>query len=134
MRVNHYIGLNIIIIFLICTLIGTTVQWILDFSGVVKNILLSDFTKQQYMGFFACDLFALPLLLISIIGLLKMKFWGYIATQIEMGTWIYSSIGSFIMSILKDNKDIFVLIWSPVYIIVAIYVIIYTWKIRKSFT
>ena len=125
--------LNTIIIFLICTLSGTIFLWILDFTGILKNVLLADFTRAQYWGFLACDLFALPLLLISIIGLSKMKFWGYIATQIEMGTWIYSSVGSFVMAFLKENKDIFVLLWSPVYIVVAVYVIVYTWKIRESF-
>ena len=125
--------LNIIIGFFICTLIGTTLLWIFDFNGVVKNVLLSDFTKPQVIGFFACDLFALPVLLISIIGLSRMKFWGYIATQIELGTWLYSSIGSFIMTILKENKDIFVLLWSPVYILAAVVIICYTWKIRPLF-
>ena len=125
--------LTIIVIFFICTLVGTVSLWILDITGVLKNVLLSDFTRVQYVGFLASDLFAMPLLLVSIIGLLKMKFWGYVATQMEMATWIYSSVGSFVMAVQKGGDDIFVLIWSPVYIGFAIYVVLYTWKIRVRF-
>ena len=126
--------LKVIKIFFIATLVGTIALWILDVIGVKKNVLLSGFTPPQYYGFLAADVFAMSLLLISIIGLQKMKFWGLIATQIEMGTWIYSSVGSLIMAILSGSNDVFVLIWTPLYIIFSCYVIYYTYKIRGEFT
>ena len=126
--------LNPIIIFFTMTLIGTVMLWVLDILGIVQNVLLSDLTKPQYFGFLAGDLFAMPLLLVSIIGLSRMKFWGYVATQIEMGTWVYTSLVSLVTTITKGFNDVFVIMWSPIYLLVAIYVIVYTWKIRNSFT
>jgi hypothetical protein len=105
----------------------------MDLSGIQKNILLSDFTQSQYYGFLAADAFAMPLLLVSIIGLQRMKFWGFVATQIEMGTWIYSSIASLMTVILNGVRDIFVLLWTPIYLIFSVYVIYYTWIIRNEF-
>jgi hypothetical protein len=125
--------LDWIIAFFIVTLIGTAALWILDISGSVRNVLLSGFTHEQYLGFLASDLFALPLLAVSILGLRRRKFWGYVATQIEMGSWIYSSLGSLVIAVAKGGKDIFVLIWSPVYLVAAVCVIFLTWKIRGRF-
>ena len=125
--------IRIIIIFFICTLIGTIILYVLDFSGFLKNQILNSLTRSQYLGFLTGDIFAMSLLLICIIGLYKMKFWGYIATQIEMGIWIYTSIVSLITTIINGFNDIFVLFWGPVYLLVAIIVIFYTWKIRNQF-
>jgi hypothetical protein len=125
--------LNSIIIFFIITFLGTISLWILDILGIVKNVLLSDFTQPQYFGYLAGDLFAMPLLLVSIIGLYRMKFWGYVATQIEMGAWIYTSVASLVAAVLKGFDDIFALMWSPIYLLVAMYVVFYTWKMRDQF-
>ena len=43
MTANRPKALNMIIMFFICTLFGTIALWILDFTGLFKNVLLSDF-------------------------------------------------------------------------------------------
>ena len=100
--------IKIIIIFFICTLFGTAGLYFLDLSCVWKNQILSTVTKSQYFGFLTGDILAMSLLIVCIIGLFKMKFWSYIATQIEMGMWIYTSLVSLVFTILDGCKDIFV--------------------------
>ena len=123
---------DIIVLFSVVFL-GTTTLWILDLLNIQKNVLLSDFTYAQYLGFLAGDLFAMPLLLVSAIGLYKLKFWGFILTQVEMGTWIYTSVASFVSVAAKGYDDLFVLVWSPLFVLLSLYVIVKTYKNRNYF-
>lgn len=126
--------LNILVIIYTLTLIVTTGIWIADLTGLHKNVALSGLSISQYHGFLAGDIFAMPLLFFTIIGLSKMRFWGYILLQIEMGTWIYSSIVGLVTNISSGGKDVFLLLWAPLYIFVAVYSVIFTYKIRSQFT
>ena len=125
---NEHIHLRIITLFFICTFIGTIGLWILDIAGILKNVLLSRFTSNQYWGFFATDVLSMTLLFLAIVGLKKHARWGLIVTHVAMGTWLYSSIGSLVMTLLNSPKNIFVILWSPIYIGFAIYVI---WVTRQ---
>ena len=125
---NEHIHLRIIMLFFICTFIGTIGLWILDIAGILKNALLSRFSSNQYWGFFATDVVSMAILFLAIMGLKKHARWGLIVTHVAMGTWLYSSIGSLVMALLNSPKDMFVILWSPAYFCFAIYVI---WVTRQ---
>ena len=124
-----------LIAFFVITLVGTVSLWVLDLTGLVDNVLLSGVDKHQYLGALAGDLFAMPLLVACIVGLLRRRRWALMATHVEMGAWIYSSLLTLVMVASRGSSglDVFALVWSPVYIIVAVYGVWLTWRAQDRF-
>ena len=124
-----------LIVFFVVTLVGTVSLWILDLTGLVDNVLLSGVDKHQYLGALAGDLFAMPLLAACIFGLMRRRRWALFATQVEMGAWIYSSLLTFVMVASRGSSglDVFALVWSPIYIAVAVYAVWLTWRVQDRF-
>jgi hypothetical protein len=103
------------------------------FNAVKLIDPVEKYSNASAYGFMFADLiWAVPVLIISIPGLLKMKFWGWTAAQLVNFLWFYS-LSAIVF------RDVYIGSMSPGGIIflpfgaAAIWAFIYLWRKRNLF-
>lgn len=124
---NGKILLRLTIIYLLITLIGITLVWPVYFLSLIDMPTLSNMNLMQKLGFVAGDIFLMPVLVISIVGLIKRKKYGMIFSYVGLGGFLYSG---FLSLVASQFKDFFFSTWGVNYSITPIIFGFILWKIR----
>ncbi len=130
-------GVTVIIIVNIIASVITIIFWYLVsrrlFGSNGNQIQLDKFSAGSTFGFMIADIiFAVPVLIISIPGLRKMRFYGWTAAQMANILWLYSLTAVLIRDLYSSMVSPGSLLFLP-FALFSVWGIIYLWKKREIF-
>jgi hypothetical protein len=105
----------------------TLIFWVLVifrlFMKSGNELSIDTASKASTLGFLVADLiWAVPILILSIPGLLRLNSWGWIATQMANILWVYSLTASW-------TRDIYIGIINPGNILFLPFAIFSIWSV-----
>lgn len=115
----------------------TALFWLLVWQRLSQPSLIELFldrgSRASTLGFLIADVvWALPLLLISVFGLLKKKLWGWTAAQMVNVLWWYSVTAVLVRDTQLDSVAPGSVLFLP-FALLAVWQAWYLWRKRKMF-
>lgn len=130
-------GLKIIIAVNIAASSITVLFWVLIFLKVYiipsPSFAMDNSMKASTLGYLITDmLIAVPILIASISGLRKLKFWGWLMAQAANVLWIYSLFSVWARDLYAGQITPGDIIFAPL-IPFSFWAFYYLWKNRNAF-
>lgn len=131
------LGITIIAIVNSIATVVTLAFWILVlsrfFGGTNLHVVLEKASVASTLGFIVADfVWAIPILIISVVGLWRLRFWGWVAAQLANILWFYSLTAAWVRDLYLGNISPGNLVFLP-FGLFAMWSTVYLWKVRNLF-
>lgn len=131
------LGITIIVIVNSVATVITLAFWILVlsrfFGGAHLYLVLEKASVASTLGFIVADfVWAIPLLIMSVIGLWHLRFWGWMAAQLVNILWFYSLTAAWVRDLYLVNISLGNLLFLP-FALFAMWSTVYLWNVRNLF-
>lgn len=137
-HIKRPLGVNVVIIFSILGWITTEGMWLyLHLTSQIPSVAsMHSYFEKSYIGlvngFTAADAILSNLtILLSIIGLWKMKPWGWTSAMMVNAIWVYTMIFTLVRDLMVEIT--FGMVFFSVFAVGAIIITIYLWRKRSLF-
>jgi hypothetical protein len=130
-------GISIIIGINSFAFVLTAAFWLLVWNRMTQasfvEVFIDKGSRASTLGFMIADIaWALPLLLLSVLGLNRKKLWGWTAAQLVNVLWVYSVTAVMVRDVYLESVSPGSLLFLP-FALLAVWQAWYLWKKRKLF-